>query len=166
MSATTTWIVQTTDATFDQDVLQRSRTVPVVVDFWAEWCRPCHLLAPMLERIAARFAGRFVLVKANTDQTQAAASQFRVQGIPAVFGFRDGELSDSFVGVPPESQIELWIEQLLPTEAEQHSAEANKVVQIDPQAAEQEYRKALELDAVSNTRGKTEFCIGLRSRTA
>ena len=118
MSGTTTWIVETTDATFEQDVLERSRKVPVVVDFWAEWCRPCHLLAPMLERLAARFAGRFVLVKANTDQTQAAASQFRVQGIPAVFGFRDGELSDSFVGVPPESQIELWIEQLLPTEAE------------------------------------------------
>jgi len=143
------WVIDTTDETFEQDVIERSKNVPVVVDFWAEWCQPCRLLSPGLGRLAADFAGKFVLVKANTDQTQAAARQFRVQGIPAVYAFRDGELLDSFVGLLPEHQIKLWLERLLPTEAEQRAAEASKIAQIDPQGAERKYREALKLDADS-----------------
>jgi len=143
------WVIDTTDETFEQDVIERSKNVPVVVDFWAEWCQPCRLLSPVLGRLAADFAGKFVLVKANTDQTQAAARQFRVQGIPAVYAFRDGELLDSFVGLLPEHQIKLWLERLLPTEAEQRAAEASKIAQIDPQGAERKYREALKLDADS-----------------
>ncbi len=147
MSGKAKWIIETTDATFEQDVIERSKEVPVVVDFWAEWCQPCRLLAPILEKLANDFAGKFVLAKANTDQTQAVAGQFRIESIPAVYGFRDGELLDSFVGVLPEDQIKSWLERLMPTEAEQRAAEANKIAQIDPQAAEQNYREALELDA-------------------
>ncbi len=146
MSDTANWIIETTDETFEQDVIERSKEVPVVVDFWAEWCQPCRLLAPMLEKLANDFAGKFVLAKANTDQTQAVAGQFRIQSIPAVYGFRDGELLDSFVGVLPEDQIKSWLERLMPTEAEQRAAEASGIAQNDPQGAEQKYRQALELD--------------------
>ena len=136
MSGTVNWVLETTDATFEQDVIERSKEVPVVVDFWAQWCQPCRLLAPMLDKLAKDFAGKFVLVKANTDQTQAVARQFRIQSIPAVYGFRDGELLDFFVGVLPEHQIKFWLERLLPTEAEQRAADASKIAQIDPQGAE------------------------------
>ncbi len=147
MSGKAKWIIETTDETFEQDVIERSKEVPVVVDFWAEWCQPCRLLAPILEKLANDFAGKFVLAKANTDQTQAVAGQFRIEGIPAVYGFRDGELLDSFVGVLPVDQIKSWLERLMPTEAEQRAAEASRIAQIDPQGAEQKYREALELDA-------------------
>lgn len=147
MSGTANWVVETTDETFEKDVIELSKQVPVVVDFWAEWCQPCRLLAPILERLANDFAGKFVLAKANTDQTQAVAGQLRIQSIPAVYGFRDGELIDSFVGVLPEDQIKSWLERLMPTKAEQHAADASRIAQVDPQGAEQKYREAFELDA-------------------
>jgi putative thioredoxin len=147
MSGTTQRVIETTDTTFAQDVIERSKEVPVVVDFWAQWCQPCRLLTPVLEKLVTDFAGQFVLVKANMDQTQAVAGQLRVQSIPAVYGFRDGKLLDLFVGLLPEQQVKLWLERLLPTEADQRAAEAGKIVQIDPQGAERKYREALELDA-------------------
>jgi len=140
-------IIETTDETFEQDVIERSKEVPVVVDFWAESCRPCRLLSPVLEKLVTDFAGKFVLVKANMDQTQAVAEQLRVQSIPVVCGFRDGELVDFFVGLLPEHQIESWLQRLLPTEADQLAAEASRIAQTDPQGAERKYRQALELDA-------------------
>ena len=92
MPSTSKWVIETTDERFEQDVIERSKEVPVVVDFWAEWCAPCRMLAPMLENLVMEFAGRFVLVKANTAQLPKAAGQFRIQSIPAVYGFRDGEV--------------------------------------------------------------------------
>jgi putative thioredoxin len=147
MSGTAQQTIDTTDATFEQDVIERSKEVPVVVDFWAEWCQPCRLLSPILEKLATDFAGKFVLVKANMERTQAVAAQLRVHSIPAVFGFRNGELLDSFLGLMPEHQIESWLQRLTPTEAEQRAAEATKIARIDPQVAEKQYREALELDA-------------------
>ncbi len=146
MSSTSKWIIETTDETFEQDVIERSKEVPVVVDFWAEWCAPCDMLAPMLENLVMDFAGRFVLVKANTEQMPIIAGQFHIQSIPAVYGFREGEVYDYFMGVQPEHQLRLWLERLLPTVAEQHVAEAGKLAQTDPLTAEQEYRAALQLD--------------------
>jgi putative thioredoxin len=147
MSDTDDWIIETTDAGFEQDVIERSKEIPVVVDFWAEWCQPCRLLTPMLEKLVDEFAGKFVLAKANTDQMQVVAQHFRIGGIPAVYGFRDGELLDFFVGVLPERQIKSWLEQLLPTAAEQRVAEASEIVQTNPDGAERMYREALELDS-------------------
>jgi putative thioredoxin len=145
MSENSPWIVQTTRETFDQDVVQRSRDVPVVVDFWAGWCQPCRLLAPLLEQLAAEYQGRFVLVKADTEQMPEVAGTFGVVSIPAVFGFRDGEVVDQFVGLLPEAQIRTWIERLIPSPAESLAAEARTLEETDPEAAEARYRQAIEL---------------------
>ena len=102
MSAASPWIVETTAESFESDVLVRSRTVPVVVDFWAPWCQPCRMLGPLLERIADEFQGRFILVKANTDEMPEMSAAFGVESIPAVFAVRDGSLIDQFVGVLPD----------------------------------------------------------------
>lgn len=119
MSDTVQRAIETSDATFEQDVIERSRDVPVVVDFWAPWCQPCRLLTPVLEKLATDFAGKFVLVKANIDQTEAVAGLLRIQSIPAVFGFRDGELVDLFVGLRLEHQVRSWLQGLIPTEADE-----------------------------------------------
>ncbi len=147
LSPASDWIVETTDETFDADVLDRSGQQPVVVDFWAEWCQPCRLLTPVLERLAAEYQGQFVLVKANAEQAPASASRLDVQGIPAVYAFRDGQLVDAFMGVLPEEQLRMWLDRLLPTEAERRVAEAEKLAAADAAAAEAAYRQALALDA-------------------
>src|SRR5215212_11195850 len=118
MSTNDRFIVETTRETFERDVIGRSSEQPVVVDFWAEWCRPCRMLGPVLERLAEEYGGKFVLVKANTEQVPELASGFGVRSIPAVFGLRDGKIRDSFVGVLPESAIRAFLGRLLPTPAE------------------------------------------------
>ncbi len=137
------WIVETTAETFESDVLARSRSVPVVVDFWAPWCQPCRMLGPLLERLAEQFQGQFVLVKANTDELPQMAAAFGVQSIPAVFAVRDGSLVDQFVGVLPEPQLRDWLSRILPSEAENLASEAAAVEKADPAAAEAKYRQAL-----------------------
>lgn len=142
----TQWIVDTTDETFENDVITRSNDLPVVVDFWSETCASCRALAPTLEKLAEEFDGKFLLVKANTEHAANAATYCGVQSIPAVFGFRDGAPVDMFVGLLGEDQIKIWLEQLLPSKAEQLVAEARAQEQDDPPAAEAKYRAAVELD--------------------
>jgi putative thioredoxin len=145
MATPSPWIVETSRETFEQDVIERSRTVPVVVDFWAAWCQPCRMLGPILERLAEEHQGQFVLVKADTDELPDIAAGFGVQSIPAVFALRDGHLVDQFVGVLPEPQLRAWLERILPTESETLAAEAARLEQTDPKAAEARYRQALEV---------------------
>jgi len=105
-------------ADFEQAVIEASKTVPVVVDFWAEWCGPCRALKPVLEKLAVEYAGKFRLAKVNSDENQALAQRFGVRGIPNVKAFVDGELVDEFSGALPESQVRQFLDKLIPSPAE------------------------------------------------
>ena len=102
-------VIETTDGQFAADVLERSQETLVVLDFWAAWCQPCRLLAPLLEKLAAEYAGQFILVKADTDQLPQQALAFGVEGIPAVYAVRNGAVIDSFTGLLSESQLREWL---------------------------------------------------------
>ena len=106
------------EAHFEQRVLARSREVPVVVDFWAEWCGPCRALGPALEKAAAAREGRVDLAKLDVDSNQQLSQLFRVQGIPAVKAFKDGQVADEFTGAIPPQQVEEFFDRLVPSLAE------------------------------------------------
>jgi putative thioredoxin len=105
--------VDVTEATFEQDVVERSRETPVVVDFWAEWCGPCHTLAPVLEREVASRDGAVILAKVDVDANQSLAAEYGVSGIPAVKGFRDGRVVAEFVGAQSPTAVSSFLDQLL-----------------------------------------------------
>ena len=111
--------VDVTEATFQSEVVERSRQVPVVVDFWAEWCGPCKALSPALEKAEAARAGKVVLAKVDVDSNQRLGAQFQVQGIPAVKAFRDGAVVDEFVGALPPPKVEAFFDSLVPSRAEE-----------------------------------------------
>jgi putative thioredoxin len=145
MAEPSPWIVETSQPDFQKDVIDRSREVTVVVDFWAAWCQPCRILGPVLERLAQEYEGKFILVKADTDQMPDIAAGLQVRSIPAVFAFRDGEVLDQFIGVLPEADLRAWLESLLPNQAQQLAAEAKRLEQTDPTTAEANYREAITL---------------------
>lgn len=120
------------EAGFQQDVLQRSTEVPVVIDFWAEWCEPCKQLGPLLERLAGEYAGKFVLAKIDVDANQMLFQQFGVQGIPAVFAVVAGQPIPLFQGAAPESQIRQVLDQLVQAAEQQFGIVG---APVDPQAA-------------------------------
>jgi putative thioredoxin len=111
--------IPVTEATFDREVLDRSRQVPVVVDFWADWCGPCKALSPALERAEAARAGKVVLAKVDVDSNQRLAAQFQVQGIPAVKAFRDGAVADEFVGALAPAKVEAFFDNLVPSRVDE-----------------------------------------------
>lgn len=133
-------ILHTTDATFDDDVLAKSRETLVLLDFWAEWCGPCRALTPVLEKLADDFEGRLVLVKANVDETPQAAGRYGIQGIPALLAIIDGQVADTLEGALPERTIQAWINNLLAASA---LRAAEKLGNENPKAAEESLRAML-----------------------
>ena len=108
-----------TDGTFAVEVMDRSKEVPVVVDLWAPWCQPCKALGPILEKVVNSTEGKIDLVKINIDENPQVAQSFQVQSIPAVFGIKDGEVVDAFMGAKGEAEVTEFIEGLLPTGQEE-----------------------------------------------
>ena len=102
-----------TDATFETDVIERSKTVPVVIDLWAEWCGPCKTLTPILEKVIAETNGLVELAKVNVDENPEVGKAFQVQSIPAVYAMRDGQVVDGFMGAQAEPQVVEFIQQLI-----------------------------------------------------
>ncbi len=111
--------VPVTEQSFAQQVLERSRELPVVVDFWADWCGPCKALSPALEAAAAARAGKVELVKVDVDANQGLAAQYMVQGIPSVKAFRDGVIVDEFTGALPPARVEAFFDKLVPSRADE-----------------------------------------------
>ncbi len=145
-------IIDVTEATFQTEVLERSLTTPVVIDFWAEWCGPCKQLSPVLEKLATEGGGAWVLAKIDVDANPRIAQAFRVQGIPMVFAVIGGQPVDAFTGVVPESQLRPWIEAVLkaaggavPEAAEDPALVAadDALAEGDFDAAERAYKKIL-----------------------
>lgn len=139
-------VINATSTTFENEVTLRSQQVPVVVDFWAPWCAPCRALGPVLEKLAQEYAGRFILVKANSDELPEAAAKFNVQGIPAVYAVVGGEVVDFFSGAIPESMVRQWLDRVLSVAALQ---EAKRAEAKSPAEAEQRYRALLADDPKS-----------------
>jgi putative thioredoxin len=127
-----------TDQTFQTDVLDRSATVPVVVDLWARWCGPCRTLGPMLERAVEATGGKVELAKVNVDENPRVSQTFAVQSIPAVFAIANGQIVDNFIGALPEAQVQAFVDRLAPA-----PSEADLLVAAGDEAS---LRKALELD--------------------
>jgi putative thioredoxin len=133
---------------FNEDIIKRSKSIPVLVDFWAEWCGPCRVLGPVLERLAEKYKGQFKLVKVDTDENQEIAVKYGIRGIPNVKLFIDGKVADEFTGAIPESAVEKWLKKALPAknasdlesvkefirkgEYEKASAKLEKLLKDDP----------------------------------
>jgi putative thioredoxin len=130
-----------TDSTFESAVIERSRAVPVVVDFWAEWCGPCRQLGPVLERSVAAREGKVELAKIDVDANPQVARAFAIQSIPAVKAFRDGQMVAEFVGAQPPAAVESFLDSLLPSEADELVARGDeeslrRAVELEPSRAE------------------------------
>ena len=134
------WIYAVDEKNFSPKVVEISKTVPVVVDFWAPWCQPCKLLKPMLESAIQNLNGQVMLAEINTDENPNLAASFKVEGIPAVFALKDGLVVNRFQGLLTDEQLQEFLATLLPTDVDKRLIEAVELKKTDPVAAEETVR--------------------------
>lgn len=154
-----------TETNFQSAVIDRSHTLPVVVDFWADWCGPCRQLGPVLERAAAARTGKVELVKVDVDANPNLARDFRIQGIPAVKAFRDGRVAAEFVGVQPPTAVEQFLDSLLPSEADAlvargDEASLRRAHELEPTRAD----AAVPLAKMLKDRGELDEALTILAR--
>ena len=140
------WIFDVKTDEFEQQVIHKSSEVPIIVDFWAPWCQPCQLLAPIIEQAVNDAAGKLLLAKVNIDDNPELAQMMGVQSIPVVVAFFEGQVIDHFQGVLPEDQLKEWLARLVPSKAAELFKDALELLESDPAAAELKLREALELE--------------------
>jgi putative thioredoxin len=154
-----------TDTTFESAVLERSHTLPVVVDFWAEWCGPCRQLGPVLERAVAAREGKLELAKIDVDANPQVAGAFGIQSIPAVKAFRDGRVAAEFVGAQPPAAVNSFLDSLLPSEADGLVSQGDeeslrRAVELEPSRAD----AAVPLARILLSRGDADGALALVKR--
>lgn len=155
-------VIDVDEARFATEVVDRSRTTPVVVDFWAAWCGPCRALTPILERATAAREGQVVLAKVDTDANPNISRQFGIQGIPAVKAFKDGSVVDEFVGVQPPAAVERFFDRLVPSEADAlvaggDEASLRRALDLEPGRPD----AAVPLAALLHRRGESDAALAV-----
>ena len=150
-------VIDVTEATFAEDVLERSYTTPVVVDFWAEWCGPCRYLGPVLEKLAGEANGAWTLAKLNVDYAPNLSAQFGIQGIPAVKAFKNGKVVAQFVGAQPETNVRRFLTMLVPTSAGRKVDQAQEA----ERAGRWETAATLYREALTETPDDAQAMLGL-----
>jgi putative thioredoxin len=160
-------VIDVTEQDFERDVIERSREIPVVVDFWAEWCGPCRMLGPALEKAANAREGQVLLAKLDTDANPGISRAFEIQSIPAVKAFKDGRVVDEFIGAVPPAQVERFFDGLVPNEADAlvaagDEASLRRALELDPKRSD----AAVALAELLYARGEREEALGLVENVA